>query len=172
METTVVKKDLTFEEVDQLLSYDAETGLLTWKVAKANHVKVGDVTGCPDRNGHLRVVLNRKIYMVHRIAWLLSKGYWPNQQIDHIDGNTANNRLDNLRECTQAQNMQNLGKRSDNKSGIQGISWYKRYQKWRAYICVNGDIQHLGYYESIEEAAAARAEAKALHHTFQPFDRQ
>ena len=80
--------------------------------------------------------------------------------IDHINHNILDNRKENLRPCTYQQNMMNLSKRIDNSSGIAGVSWYKRSNKWRAQIKLNNKTKHLGYYENIEEAIQARRQAE------------
>ncbi|KOR44999.1 Fis family transcriptional regulator [Xanthomonas oryzae] len=162
---------LTFEEASKLLSYDSETGQLTWKVAKARRIAVGDVAGCPASGGYLQVRVHGKQYLAHRLAWLLSTGNWPSQHLDHIDGCKTNNKIDNLRECSNAENHQNKGKYKNNTSGVPGVFWDKHAKKWKARIRVQGKLIHLGYFDTLEEAAQARAAAKARYHTFQPTDR-
>lgn len=164
--------DLSFEQVDALLAYDPETGVLRWKVSRRGTAKAGGVAGCLDSGeGYLRVRVHGKRYQAHRLAWLLSTGSWPSQQLDHINGQKTDNRIANLRECSNAQNMQNQGKSSRNSSGVQGVSWDKRDKKWRSYICVNGTQIHIGLFETLEAAATARAEAKQQYHKFQPVER-
>ncbi|ABK00189.1 HNH endonuclease [Xanthomonas phage Xop411] len=163
--------DLTFEDVDKLLAYDTETGVLTWKVSRSN-VKAGSVAGRPNSNGHLQVMVHSKHYLVHRLAWLLHTGSWPIQQLDHINRVRDDNRIENLRECSNAENSQNRGKQSNNTSGVTGVSWYKRSGKWQALIKLNGKHIHLGYFDTIEEAATARSAAKRKYHMFQPEDRK
>ncbi|WBK39668.1 hypothetical protein [Xanthomonas phage L522] len=114
---------LTFEQVDQLLAYDPATGELRWKVARGRHgnaCKAGSVAGSVNSRGYIQVGVHGRLYQAHRLAWLLHHGAWPSQQIDHIDRDRTNNRIDNLRECSNSENQQNVGKRSDNKSGVQG----------------------------------------------------
>ncbi|WBK39666.1 hypothetical protein [Xanthomonas phage L522] len=162
---------LTFDEVDKLLSYDPETGLLTWKINRSN-VKAGSVAGSLSHYRYLDVRLHSKLYKAHRLAWLLHTGAWPTDHIDHIDGCRTNNRISNLRECSNAENRQNQKRRSDNTSGVPGVGWHKQAGKWAARIRVNGKTISLGLFDSIEEAAAARAAAKAQYHPFQPIDRE
>ncbi|WEL95505.1 HNH homing endonuclease [Xanthomonas phage vB_XooS_NR08] len=115
--------------------------------------------------------MHDKRYKAHRIAWLLHTGQWPSQHLDHIDGARTNNRIDNLRECNKAENSQNKGKYKNCTSGVTGVHWHKRYKKWVAQIRVDGKLIHLGGFDTIEEAAQARAAAKARYHTFNPTDR-
>jgi hypothetical protein len=85
-------------------------------------------------------------------------------EIDHRDGDGLNNRRDNLREATNAQNNHNQRIRSDNTSGYKGVSWYGPSGKWLAYIKVNGKQRHLGYHATPEQASAAYAKASAKLH--------
>ncbi|ABK00179.2 HNH endonuclease [Xanthomonas phage Xop411] len=157
--------------MDALLAYDSQTGTLTRKVWRGNTAKAGSVAGYPNSDGHLQVRVHGKKYLAHRLAWLLHTGSWPSKQIDHINGQKDDNRIDNLRECSNAENQQNAGKRSDNTSGVQGVGWHKQAGKWRARIKVNGKQINLGLFHTLAEAAAARAAAKQQYHTFQPTER-
>lgn len=82
-------------------------------------------------------------------------GALPDDEVDHINGDTLNNHRANLRTCTKAQNQHNSALRIDNKSGYKGVSWYSRYQIWRASIRVNGKWNHIGYYADPIQAALA-----------------
>jgi hypothetical protein len=90
-------------------------------------------------------------------------GVWPEDQIDHINRDRADNRIENLREVTNKQNQQNRSTNSDNTSGHTGVSWYKPYSKWRAQIKHNHKVIHLGYFTNIEDAIAARKAAEKLY---------
>ncbi|WP_230078744.1 HNH endonuclease [Xanthomonas oryzae] len=168
----MARDDLSFEEASKLLSYDSETGQLTWKVAKARRVKVGSVAGSPHSGGYLQVRVHGKQYLAHRLAWLLSTGNWPSQHLDHIDGCKTNNKIDNLRECSNAENHQNRGNNKNNTSGVTGVFWDKHAKKWKAQIKVDGKTIYLGLFNTLEEAAQARAAAKEKYHTFNPVDRE
>lgn len=162
---------MTFDEVDKLLSYDPDTGFLTWKADRNQSTAAGSVAGYLNKFGYIRVKVCGDLDYAHKIAWLLHTGKWPSNNLDHIDGCTTNNRFENLRECTQAENLQNKTRYRNNKSGIVGVYFDKARSKWRAQIQVNGKQIHLGRFITIEEAAAARAAAKAQYHQFQPTDR-
>lgn len=84
--------------------------------------------------------------------------------IDHVNGDPSDNRLCNLREATKSQNMMNVGKIKSNTSGVRGVGWSKISQKWRAYICVNKRNIHLGLFDDIEDAKAARFKAVIKYH--------
>lgn len=81
-------------------------------------------------------------------------------QVDHINRNKLDNRLENLRLVSCRQNMQNRGKQKNNTSGVKGVSWCKRSQKWRAQIMQDGKQNHIGCYSTLEEAKTARINAE------------
>ncbi|MCC6271167.1 MAG: AP2 domain-containing protein [Microbacteriaceae bacterium] len=155
---------ITREEVMQILDYDGATGAFTWKISSRNQVKVGDEAGTVwvDNKGksYRRIMINRKAYKAHRVAWLILTGEFPADQIDHTDGNGLNNAANNLRSVSNAENCKNKRKYKSNASGVVGVSWNKRDCKYEAYIKINGRQIHLGYFESFEEAVAARKSAE------------
>ena len=155
-EFIIARPELTAEKLRELLHYEPATGIFTWKVRTANSVKVGDVAGCPDGRGYLCIKVLNRLYRAHRLAWLYHFGEWPTDQIDHINRNRSDNRIENLREVTNKQNHQNKSKRSDNTSGHTGVYWHKQKSKWRARIKHNQKLIHLGLFATIEEAVAAR----------------
>ena len=146
-----------------VLDYDPVSGIFTRKVSTANNVKAGDVAGCPDGHGYLRIRVQSRLHLTHRLAWLHVYGEWPKEQLDHIDRDRSNNRIANLRDVTQKQNGQNRSKRSDNTSGHPGVCWLKQSSKWRACIRHNQKQIHLGCFNTIEEAIAARKAAEKLY---------
>jgi hypothetical protein len=85
-------------------------------------------------------------------------GVWPTQLIDHINGDSSDNRIVNLRQTTQSENNRNRRITDKNTSGYVGV--YKRGAKWCAQISVNGKNMHLGAYDTIEQAANARKQAE------------
>lgn len=166
--------DLTFDEASKLLAYDPKTGVLTWKVARGrfgNAIKAGSVAGTVGGHGYFQVRVHGKRYYAHRLAWLMYTGSWPSKHLDHINGQKTDNRIENLRECSDAQNQQNRGKQANNTSGVQGVCWHKQAKKWHARIEVDGKRINLGLFDTVDEAAQARAAAKAQYHKFQPIDR-
>ena len=84
--------------------------------------------------------------------------------IDHIDTNGLNNRRNNLRLCTNAQNCQNKNLQSNNTTGIRGVYWVEEVGKWRAIITVNQKRINIGYFGTAEAAASAYAEAQEIYH--------
>jgi len=161
----------TIEEIGEWLSYCPHTGALTWKKRKARCVWVGDVAGTLTRFGYLRVALDGQRYCCHRVAWALHYGAWPNGDLDHINGNRADNRICNLRLATRAQNAQNRKRNSLNRSGVKGVSWGTKVGKWRAHIRANGKAHVIGQFACLGKAAKAyRAAAHKLHGEFAPFN--
>ena len=158
--------------VRSILDYDPETGVLTWRArtdmrSQWNARFAGKVAGYRNSNGYLRIWINGRQINAHRIAWLWMTGEWPKKQIDHKDGNRANNRFDNLREATNAQNMANRPVQKNNACGVKGVCWANRRNKWRAQIHVKSKNIFLGHFDSIEDAASAYAMAsEKLHGEF------
>lgn len=139
---------LTQERLKQLLHYDPDTGVFT---SNSTNRKVGSVS---DR-GYLRLNLQNRLYMAHRIAWLYMTGDFPEREIDHIDGDKLNNRWVNLRPATRKQNMENTSLFSTSTSGYRGVTWYKRNNKWGATAFHNGERHFAGLFDTAEEAAVA-----------------
>ena len=153
---------LTQEYVRQLLDYDPETGELRWKVRKGGR-KVGVAAGTTkstESTGYLSITINRKSFLTHRLIWLWVYGYFPENQIDHINRIRSDNRLSNLREVSQTCNNRNCGMNHRNKSGVKGISWSIRYGKWWSCITTTNKTKHLGRFEDFTEAVAHRLAAE------------
>ena len=150
---------LSYSRAHELFLYDPETGLITRKVGRQG-VKAGDVVGYRDDKGYLALCADYRKLKVHRLAWLMNYGSWPKGEIDHIDGDPANNRITNLRDVSASTNQRNRSRCSRNKSGIVGVCWDKRSCKWHAYIKgVTSNIK-LGMFECLIDAAASRKSAE------------
>ena len=139
----------TQEQIKRLFEY--RQGVLYWKVMSGRRIKIGDAAGSTDKQGYISTSIKGKAYKVHRLIFLLHHGYLP-KVIDHIDGNTLNNNIENLREATTIQNGQNRKISINNASGIKGICWDKAVKKWKVYLKVPGKIRHFGYYYDIDYA--------------------
>lgn len=162
----------TPEQLRQLLSYDPETGDLTWRARDATWF--GSERDCKKWNtryagsrafrqidGHGRcngVILGRN-YRAHRVAWAIFHGLWPCGEIDHIDGNPANNKITNLREVSRRENMRNTKVRTDNTSGVTGVR-AGRWRGWQASIMIDGRDVYLGTFSTVAEASVARRAAE------------
>jgi len=160
---------LDFEAASKIFSYDQDTGVMTWVARPSKRVRLGSEAGSMNAYGYLRVRVEGRSYLVHRLAWLLSRGHWPTNQIDHINGIRTDNRISNLREATPLENQQNLKLRKNNSSGFIGVR--KSLARWQALIAVGGKRICLGSYATPEDAAEAYRLAKLKYHTFQPVSR-
>ena len=159
-------KIFDIELVREHLDYCPSTGIFTWKTHGRGRV-VGEPAGTIMRKGYRRLKINGAILLAHRAAWALTHGYCPALEIDHINGIKDDNRIDNLRLATAAQNQQNSGRSRANKSGYKGVSKTAWNNKWQAKIYCERTRTHLGYFESREAAAEAyRKAAEVLHGEF------
>ena len=128
---------LTQKELKKNLYYNKNTGIFIW-IKNKNWKTIGNKkAGCKTNDGYITIGLNKKHYLAHRLAWLYEFGYFPNQQIDHINRIKNDNRICNLRDVNNAINQRNTNIRKTNKSGYKGIFWNKQRKKWCSKITVN-----------------------------------
>lgn len=154
---------LSAERVRELLNYDPETGVFTWRQRRAG-VRFGHPTGCPGGGGGLVIRVDGSLRKAHRLAWLYVHGFWPEQEIDHIDGDPTNNRIANLRDVSRRTNQQNLRRASSRSScGVQGVCRNGK-NGWMATIGYQGKSRYLGTFRTTEEAHAAYVAAKRELH--------
>jgi hypothetical protein len=130
---------------------------LYWKISKGS-AKKGNLVGYVDKEGYRKVLLRPKSYRVHNLIWAYHYGYLP-KQLDHIDGNSQNNAIENLREATYAQNNANRGKHKRNTTGYKGVTWVKTCNKYSARLAVENKRLFLGYYNTPEQAHLAYSQA-------------
>ena len=140
---------ITQDFLQNYLSY--KDGELIWKQSVGVMAKKGTIAGTVTDKGYKSICILGKIYKAHRIIFFYHHGYFP-KVVDHIDGNKLNNKIENLRAATVAENSRNSKKRNNNKSGIKGVSWDKKSKKWRASCSVNYKQYNLGCFSSLEEA--------------------
>jgi hypothetical protein len=146
------------DTIASVLSYDPDTGLLRW-VKSTGKAKAGSVAGC-EAQGYILIGIKGRLLKAHRLAWLLHHGREPAGDIDHANGNRSDNRIENLREASHAENMHNRRADHDNKSGIKGVCWNKWKGKWMGYV--NG--KHVGYFSTPDAAEVAVREAREAAH--------
>ena len=162
MEPLDFKTELSLSELKYLLSYDKNTGYFTWKNHENVHRKTrGKIAGATS-NGYIKIKINKVPYLAHRLAWFYCFNVWPSI-IDHIDGDRSNNSILNLREATKSQNGANSTIRKDNKSGLKGVSYEEKRNKFVAAIRVNGKDYKLGRFVNSDDAAKAYEMAAKKH---------
>jgi hypothetical protein len=147
----------SIERVRQILAYDRETGILTWKVTSGRAIAGREAGGIDSSTGYHRVKIDRVTLLSHHVAWAIETGVWP-ELLDHRHGKEAGNAWANLRVATQSSNMANQRLSRINKSGFKGVCWHKASGKWIAQV---GD-QYLGVFDTAQEAAAAYKKAAIL----------
>jgi hypothetical protein len=137
-------------------------GYLIWKKSKKPS-KNGTRAGSNHDNKYIRIKLNKKKYFAHRAIWIFHHGDNLTIDIDHIDGNGQNNKIENLRVATRSQNCMNTKMRSNNKSGYKGVSWSEYKKKFVATIKVENKIKRLGVFDDAKLAHEAYKQAAAKH---------
>lgn len=163
---------LTPSELRELLEYDPQTGVLSWREPSCSWFKSpghwraykdwvagrGPFTSEHSAGYLVGNVLSRQM-LAHRVAWAVFYGVWP-EQIDHINHDKKDNRLTNLRDAPQRENAKNASMREDNTSGVVGVTWSRTRRKWAAQIVVDYKTIPLGRYTTFAEAVRARKEAE------------
>lgn len=153
------------ERFRSLLFYDPETGIFTNRVNRGKHRSKGKQAGYVTAVGYVLLSVDNRRFYGHRAAWLMTYGRWPNNQIDHINGNRSDNRIANLRDVRHQVNMQNIRAAfRTNRSGCLGVYLDKRRRKYVSQIVVNDRHIYLGQFDSAALAHSAYVEAKRAHH--------
>lgn len=143
----------------ELLSYDPDTGALTWRDVRGRGRRPGKSAGCLRDDGYIVVRIDDVLLYAHQVAWALYTGKWPRGEIDHGNGVENDNRIENLEDTSHVGNARNmpLGKR--NKSGHMGVYWVADRSRWVAMIGINRHSTYLGSFINLEDALAARSAA-------------
>lgn len=141
------------------ICYNSETGAFS-KISATSR-PCGNI----DYSAHkpyLRIQIRDKKYRAHRMAWFMVHGYWP-LEIDHINGNSLDNKISNLRDVSRQENNKNTMIRKDCISGVMGVKWRKQRSKWIAMIYVNGVAVQLKSTDDFFEAVCARKSAEKTY---------
>lgn len=155
---------ITQERLKELLDYNPDTGVFTWKVNGNNqYVKIGKEAGTLYNNDYIMIMVEGERMGAHRWAFLYMEGYIP-ESVDHIDRNTQNNRWSNLRSASNSQNCRNK-KHRGSKSGYANVTWAKDRQKWRVQITdemgrkhMKGNFEHKDLALAVDLANRSRKE--------------
>lgn len=131
--------------------FPREPDCRTWNTRNSGNC-AGYKSTTLDQKTYKKISLFGKVYMLHRVIWMYSYGDWPKYQIDHVNGDSLDNRLLNLRDVTSAENSRNTKLHKNNKSGVNGVSWCRVMNKWRARIKFKGNEVLLGYFDNISDA--------------------
>ena len=152
---------LTFEKAKELFVYDRETGIIKWRKRAQGRRSGNLVAGCARPNdGYTQINIKGKGYLVHRIAMLLTYGFYGDGlEVDHINHIRDDNRLSNLRFVTKSDNGRNLSRYGNSTTGVTGVYYHKANRKYVAHIMVDGKSIYLGSFTTLEEAAKARKDA-------------
>lgn len=163
---TMFEKGLRPSDLHRFLRYDAESGHLFWREregnATFNKIWAGKraftckVNGGKAYQGRIDGVH----FMAHRVAWAMHHGAWPEDMIDHINGDPLDNRMVNLRCVSNAENARNMKRSKANTSGITGVAWIAGRRRWRASICRDRKQRILGHFLDKEDAIRARRAAE------------
>jgi hypothetical protein len=143
--------------------FDYKEGNLHWKIKSSNGIKIGKKCGSIDKNGYVIISFKKQRYRAHRLIFMMFNGYVPDV-IDHINGNRSDNRIENLREATAVQNMQNTRISKLNKSGVKNVHWMKDRKKWKVSLKVNKTIVDIGSFKDLELAELVAIEAREKFH--------
>lgn len=148
--------------------FEYKDGNLFYKISTAKCIKIGDIAGTINKLGYIQIQINYKLYLAHRLVWTYHNGeIQTGFEIDHIDRNPSNNKIENLRIATRSQNCSNRTKQENNTSGFKGVSWSKQRKKWIAMIWNNNKQIYIGLFATPELASEAYNHATIkLHKDF------
>lgn len=151
---TLTRQEITPEIVRADLAYDPMTGVFTWTARRVG-VSHGAKVGIVNKHGYVVIPLRRVQFHAHRLAWAHYFGAFPTGQIDHINGDKADNRIANLRLASPSQNKANTKAQKNNGHGSKGVFWSKKDGRWIARIQKSGIRRSLGSFLSYDAAVSA-----------------
>ena len=149
---------------DKLLKiFEYKNGELFWKKPFGKKTKVGQKAGSKQSLGYLQVSINKKKYLLQRIIFVMHHGYFP-KEVDHINGVKSDNRIENLRDVTRSQNINNKSKPITNTSGTKNVYFHPSRNKWQVKLFIHGVSKSFGYYDDLELATLVSQEARNKYH--------
>ena len=159
---------ITQQQLKEVLHYCPETGVFTWLFSRGGAARKGAEAGYAHRNtrtgkSYRELSVFGHKYLAHRLSFLYMIGDFPEDQVDHEDGNGLNNVWSNLQAVTCSENQKNGRKPVNNTSGTVGVYWCRRSRKWQARIALDRHAKSLGYFHSKEDAIAARKAAEVFY---------
>ena len=154
--------DADIQLAKELLRYDAGSGVFAWAVTRGRSAKAGQIAGAVSNTGYLQIKVGQRYFKAHRLAWALHFGPLDGGEIDHINGDRTDNRIENLRLVDRIGNAGNITKANTrSKTGLLGVRVDMRRGKFSAGITRNGRFQHLGMHDSAEQAHEAYLVARS-----------
>lgn len=145
---------ISLKRLREVLTYDPTTGTFIWRLTLSSAARAGVAAGSIDANGYRRIAVDGQRYLAHRLAWFYAHGVWPQQQIDHIDGNRDNNASCNLRDVDACTNQQNRH-RAQGANRFPWVTWKRAERRWRGAFQVRQRHITVGYFQTAEAAYSA-----------------
>jgi hypothetical protein len=143
--------------------FDYKNGCLYWKVKFSRKINIGQKAGCDMGNNYFKIVINKKKYLSHRLIYLYHYGYMP-EVVDHINKNSTDNRIENLREATFQQNQYNRKLNKNSSTGIKNVYWNKKTNKWSVRFTIEKKLKHFGCFDNFESAKLISQEIRNKYH--------
>lgn len=156
-------KMLTQARAHELFDYDPDSGMFKRLIRVSNAMPGAPAGTVHKATGYIQIPADGRKYLAHRVAFLMVNGSFPENEVDHINGDRADNRWINLREVTRTQNSRNHALDARNKSGVYGVCWRETHCKWEAVISAGSKRMRLGMHDDFFEAVCARKSAEIKH---------
>lgn len=162
----MTSKILTQKKLKELLRYNANTGIFTWR-RRVGRISAGTIAGTTNDQGYILICIDYQSYRAHRLAWLYMTGDSPLFELDHENHKRADNKWSNIRASSPLDNARNHTQQRNNTSGVTGVRWHARDRRWMALININGKQIHGGSFVDFRSAVAAR-KGLELKYNFHP----